>query len=128
MRTIANTEEVDALPDRSVIVLAQRDEDVPELVSTSIFQTHFGTWTEMDPGDRYDGEESVPSSAIPVIAERDGMTITESGSVACLWTAQPGRWAWAKPMSTVRSRRSLQAASLRTTKRVPTGARPRGRP
>ncbi|WP_114589375.1 hypothetical protein [Microbacterium arborescens] len=67
MKRIEQVEELAELPDRSVVVLASEVTDDRWWMDTSIYQK-FGTWTEMDPTDRYDGEQSWDNEALIVIA------------------------------------------------------------
>lgn len=75
MKKIETAEQLTELPDSSVVVLASTVTEDRWWLTTSIYQKFAGKWTEMDPGDRYDGEQSWDDNAIIVIAtQRDHLT------------------------------------------------------
>lgn len=67
MKRITTAEELAELPDRSVVVLASEETAGSWWIDTSIYQK-FGSWTEMDPADRYDGEQQWKHEDLIVIA------------------------------------------------------------
>lgn len=72
MKLIESAEQLTELPDHSVLVLASEVTEDRWWMDTSIYQKFGGTWTEMDPADRYDGERSWSDADIMVIAtQRD---------------------------------------------------------
>lgn len=69
--------EVEALPDRTVVVMTNlpNKDDAHWWTETAIYQKFSGKWMEMNPEDRFDGEYSWGNEDILVIAKREGYNV-----------------------------------------------------
>lgn len=71
---LTTPEEVEAVPDRSIVVLTNLPNkgDAQWWTETMIYQKFSERWTEMNPEDRYDGETAHHNEDLLVIAKREG--------------------------------------------------------
>lgn len=80
-RTVRTVDELDALPDRSII--RAEKERGPRTGATYFEKLWRGKWLNLDPSDRYDGEESLDSDLII-------KWFAKGGQCRILWTPEDG--------------------------------------